>query len=472
MITLRDYQETGVNAIRVAFRTYDSVLYVAPTGAGKTVIFSYIAANVVLKKKRVLILTHRRNLRKQASGELHNFGISHGIIAAGMPLSKAPVQVGTIQSVSNRMNLIGKFDLIIVDEAHHAVSVTWKQVLRSFLSTGAKVLGVTATPYRGDGAGLGEMFEHLVPGPQPAELIDMGHLCEYRLFAPPQLVRMEGANRRGGDYNWKDQATYDRVDKPAIYGDVIKHYQKIAGGKRAIVFAVSVAHAKQFAYEFNSYGIPAEAIFGSMTEDQIDAVVKRFESGVTLVLLSCDLVTEGFNCPAAEVGILCRPTMSRALYRQMIGRILRLARGKRFAILIDHVGNVRMHGFPDDYDHYSLLGEEKEKRGGNGERETPVSTCVRCYASFRPAAKCPNCGFEQETRGRQIREIEGELVEYTREAEKLTKEEEEKRARTEFQLIAIGRRRGYQYPESWAKAKLREREAKLERERASQHDSH
>lgn len=468
MIVLRDYQAAGVNEIRKEFRKHSSVLYVAPTGAGKTVVFSFIAYNVVQKKKRVLILTHRKNLRGQASGELHNFGISHGIIAAGMPLSKAPVQVGTIQSVANRMNLLGQFDLVIVDEAHHAISKTWKQVLTVFLSTGAKVLGVTATPYRGDGAGLGEFFESLVPGPQPAELIEMGHLCQYRLFAPPQLISMEGITRKGSDFNWKDKETYNRVDKPAIYGDVIKHYARIAGGKRAIVFAVSVEHAKQFAYEFNSQGIPSEAMHGGMSESQIDGVVKRLEAGITLVSPSCDLVTEGFNCPAIEVGILARPTMSRSLYRQMIGRILRLAKGKTMATIIDHVGNVRMHGYPDDYDHYSLLGEERAKRGASSAREIAVSTCIRCYASFRPAPKCPNCGAEIETKGREIREVDGELVEITREAEKLTKKEEEKLARTEFQLIAIARRRGYQYPESWAKAKIREREMKLERERISQ----
>ncbi len=279
---------------------------------------------------------------------------------------------------------------------------------------------------------------------------------------------MEGISRKGSDFNWKDKETYNRVDKPAIYGSVIEHYARITRGLRAIVFAVSVEHAKQFAYEFNSGGIASEAIYGAMTDDQIDSATRRFEDGVSHVLTSCDLVTEGFNCPAAEVGILARPTMSRALYRQMIGRILRPSPGKSVATIIDHVGNVRMHGYPDDYDHYSLIGEEKAKRGGSSEREIPVSTCIRCYASFRPSPKCPNCGAEIETKGREIREVEGELIEITRDAEKVTKKQEEERARTEYQLIAIARRRGYQYPESWAKAKLRERDERLERERAGQ----
>lgn len=460
MITLRDYQQQGVAEIRAEFRkpNVNSVLYVAPTGAGKTVLFSYVAKSVTMLGNRVLVLVHRKELRKQASGEFLNFAVPHGIIANGMPVSKANVQVATIQGIARKIHLLGKFDLVVVDEAHHSVSKSWVEVLGHLVARGSKVLGVTATPYRGDGTGLGEFYDVLVPGPQPAELIEMGHLSPFKVYAPPTVLDLKGLRKSGDDYNRGELE--ERVDKPTITGDIVGHYLKLAKGKRAICFTVSIKHAQHLAAEFNRRGVTAEAIDGTMSDEQRDAIIGRFERGDTLILLSCDLVSEGFNCPAAEVGILGRPSLSRALVRQQIGRILRLSPGKEEAIIIDHVGNIAMHGFPDDPDIYSLMGKEKSKGGGTGGGGVTVSVCKKCFASFRPAPKCPNCGAEIETNGREIQEVAGELVEVDRVAQQKKRRIEEARAETLDELIALGTARGYQYPEAWAKHKIRAREAK------------
>ena len=206
-MNLRSYQQQLITDIRLQYQLGKrSVLAVLPTGGGKTVCFSYIAQAAARKGNRVCILVHRQELLDQASRSLSGMGVQHGIIAAkrGMDLSHA-VQVGSVQTVARRLHLLPRdfFQLLIVDEAHHTTAGTWAKTLAHFHA--AKLLGVTATPIRGDGRGLGEHYQAMVQGPSAAWLTDNGFLAPAKVLAPPGFSSA-GLRKRMGDFDMS-QAT-------------------------------------------------------------------------------------------------------------------------------------------------------------------------------------------------------------------------------------------------------------------------
>ncbi len=265
MLSLRPYQQKMVDEIRLQYQLgKKSVLGVLSTGGGKTCIFSYIAQSAAKKGNRVCILVHRAELLDQASKALTAMGVSHGRIAAGrsMDLSHA-VQVASVQTLARRLHkLPGEFfQLLVVDEAHHTNAGQWASVLQHFHK--AHVLGVTATPCRGDGRGLGDHYETMVQGPSAAWLTDNGYLASARVLAPPGF-NTTGLRKRMGDFDTKEAE--ERVG--TIMGDCCSHYRKHLSGQTAIAFCCSVAHAEAVASLFLSQGIAAASIDGTMTTDQ------------------------------------------------------------------------------------------------------------------------------------------------------------------------------------------------------------
>lgn len=405
MMVLRPRQESLIQAIRGAFRTHRSVLAVAPTGFGKTVVFSYMASAVQYKGKRVYIVVHRDELVDQVSRTLEAFGVEHGFIAAGRAAAPKPVMVCSVFTLANRLDYHHAPDLLIIDEAHHASSgSTWGRVLRHWPA--AYTLGVTATPIRLDGRDLSGSFSHMIDGPTVASLIHDGSLSGYRLFTPPVVLGQ--LRMRMGDYVKSDLAA--AVDKPSITGDAVAHYAKLAPGKRAVVFCVSLQHAEHVRDDFRSAGFTAERIDGGMERADRKTLVKRFTAGAVQVLTSCDLISEGFDLPAIEVAILLRPTASLGLYLQQVGRALRVHPGKGKALILDHAGNAGRHGLPDD-DHQWQLGDDQ----GKAKRKKPITsvrTCGRCYAAAKPGTMvCVECGFEWPVESREVLTVKGELHE-------------------------------------------------------------
>jgi DNA repair protein RadD len=445
---LRDYQQRAIDDLRAAYRHGSRApLLVLSTGAGKTICFAAITARAAARGRQVLILVHRRELIQQASSKLASAGVPHGIIAAGFPASDQPVQVASVQTLARRLaSMAWSPHLIVVDEAHHAVAGTWSSVLSHWPD--AFRLGVTATPVRQDGRGLGAVFDQLVLGPSVADLIQRGFLAPSRVYAPAIIADLSGLKVRAGDYSPEQAA--DRMNRPTVTGDAIAHYLRLCNQKRAIAFCCSAQHADSVAAEFNRSGVPAATLLGTTPADQRDQLVRQFAAGTISVLVTVDVVSEGFDCPAAEAAILLRPTQSLGLYLQQVGRVLRPAPDKPHALILDHVGNVHRHGWPDDPRDWTLA--DRERRAGSAGQAAPtVRTCSQCFAAFKPAPICPCCGAECAPQNpRQLRQVEGDLKELKRE-EVRQRTSERKQARTLQDLIHVGQARGMKNPVGWAR---------------------
>jgi DNA repair protein RadD len=455
-LTLRPYQATLIERTRANFLVGKrSQLLVLPTGGGKTVCFSYMAGRAVEKNLRVWILAHRVELLDQISKTLRQFGVPHGVVAPGyLGDRRQPVQVASVFTLARRLDRYDAPDLIIVDEAHHAITEsTWGRVITAFPN--AKLLGVTATPIRLSGEGLGDLFQSMVVGPTMRDLIEQGALSPYRLFAPAG-VDLSGVHSRMGDFVRGELAA--AVDKPKITGSAVEHYKKLAAGRRAVAFCVSVEHAVHVAEQFRAAGISAQAIDGGMDRGLRASVLAEFSAGRIQVLASCDLISEGFDVPAIEAAILLRPTQSLGLYLQQVGRALRTFPGKDEAIILDHAGNVKRHGLPDEERVWSLEGAPKKK--GAQKSEVPVKTCGACFATVHSAATHCSCGFEFPVQRREVEHVEGELQEIDLATAVRQRRQEQGRAQTEADLVAIGRSRGMKRPELWARHVLRARAAK------------
>lgn len=465
-LQLRGYQEDGEKELRDAFRQgYKAPLYALPTGGGKTVIYANIAEKAGEKGNRVMILSHRKELVGQTSKALSNLGVRHSIIAPNDTVHSirqhqmrenghsqidqlAPLRDASIQTLVNRLERETEPDLIIIDEAHHAVAGQWAKVIEAFPN--ARLLGVTATPHRLDGKGLGAdaggPFDLLVEGPTIDQLIQWGYLCRPAVYAPPMQADLEGVKKRGGDYARGEAA--EAMDKPRIIGDAVQHYERICPGDPAIAFCTSVQHAEHVAERFRQAGYRWQCVDGNMSAQARDRAIRGLGDGTLHGISSCEIVNEGTDVPIVKVAILLRPTQSLSLYLQQVGRVLRPYPGKDRAVILDHVDNVRRHGLPDQDREWSLQGEKGTGKGGKGSKAPPpppVQTCPQCYAAHEPAPKCPACGFQYPgAQGPQ--EVEGELTEITPEQAEAMKREKRKevaKAASLEDLKAIEKTRGY-----------------------------
>jgi superfamily II DNA or RNA helicase len=472
VIQLRQYQQSLIADIGAAYRRgAKSVLGVAPTASGKTVMFSYIAQGLQRRGKRAVILVHRQELVEQTHRMLQKFDVPHGIIQSqrGMDLSH-PIHVASIQTLARRLSIVPTPDLLIMDEAHHATSTTWTKVLHHYPT--ARVLGVTATPERLDGKGLCQHFEQLVLGPSVTDLIQQGYLSRPVYYAPPG-IDMQGAGIRAGDF--KREEAESRADKPTITGDAITHYRNLCNGKPSIAFCVSVRHAEHVAAGFREAGFRASVIEGSLSDADRRERIRDLGNGRLHVLTSCEILGEGVDIPVVEAAILLRPTASLALHLQQIGRVLRVCPGKEHSIILDHAGNTSRHGLAEDHREWSLLGAAERKRREAELKTVKYRQCPKCYAVHAPLPVCPECGWEYILKPREVEQVDGELVSIggwqqctgcghahsDRDAScpkcglvtdpSRAKRKEQGRAQTMQELIALGRRRGYKNPYMWAK---------------------
>lgn len=442
---LRPYQQKDLDKLRTAYREGKRApLFVGPTGYGKTVLFATICKNRVERGGRPMILCHRAELVDQIVRALTACGITPGVIAAGVAPSDSPVQVASVQTLINRLGSVQAPDLIVVDEAHHAtLTSTWGRIL-SFWPTALR-LGVTATPVRLSGEGLDDIFDSMVIGPSTQDLINDGYLTPVRVFAP-RSPDLSSVSMRGGDFALDQLAT--AMSSNAVVGDAVDHYRRHGNGRRAIVFCVSVAHALAVAQRFAAEGYRSQSIDGSLKKAERAQRIKQFTTGEISVLTSCNLVSEGFDLPAIELGISLRPTQSLGLWLQQVGRVLRPAEGKSEAIILDHAGNTLRHGLPTETRKWSLKGRKRKVKKSKVQEANAVRVCQSCYAANPfTATTCKECGKDFPVQQRKQKEIDGELEEVTasRPAGK-----RHNPAATLNDLIALGTARGYQQPRAWA----------------------
>jgi len=424
MIVLRDYQSQAIERARgMAAGGTRAICLVCPTGGGKTAIGAEIARLAVDRNRRVLWLAHRTELVDQAADALERAGLRVGVTAptsARRPQIYAPVQVASLATLARRGDRPAA-DLLVFDECHHAAAGTYASILESYPS--AHVIGLTATPERGDGRGLGDAFRGLLVVARVRELVDAGHLVDCDLVAPSTQLR-------------PGQIAQRPVDA----------YRQHAAGRSAIVFAVSIEHAAKIAAEFRECGLRAQVVDANTGAADRASAIAEFRAGRLPVLVNCMVLTEGFDAPVASACILARGCGTAGLYLQMAGRILRPHPGKGNAVLIDLRGVSHTHGHPCDDRQYSLAG-----RGIRRDVDGPAvdqSYCRVCGAPVAPGSACEECGTAARVMSPLV--VTGEpLVRYARMRSKPAEEQRAIFGRWQAEGAAKGYRPG------WARAKAK-----------------
>ena len=454
--SLRPYQHDAVDRVRLAFMAGPrSVLFVLPTGGGKTVVFSHIAQQAAARGNRIAVLVHRVELLEQASRSLAALGVEHGLIASGRSMNlRAPVQVASVSTLARRLALLPPdfFQLLVIDEAHHSNAGTWSKVIGHFRS--AHLLGVTATPVRSDGRGLGEFYSELVLGPSPAWLSAEGYLAPARVYAPPIGFSAQGLRRRMGDFDLRQAA--GALGGSRILGDAVSHYQRHLKGGTAIAFCCSIAHAQAVAEAFSEHGIKAASIDGTQDAETRRQLLEALGAGELKVLTSCNLIGEGVDVPSVGGCILLRPTQSEALHLQMIGRCLRPQAGKE-AVILDHVGNLERLGHHLEERHWSLQGSQRRER----QTAAAIKVCPQCFCTTtRRVSECPECGHLFRPQRQKPAVVAGSLQEISQEQLKVRRKQEQGEAHSMEQLIALGQRRGMKNPRGWARHVLAARQTR------------
>jgi len=432
MIVLRPYQTDAIERVRACLQDGKRrVMLCAPTGSGKTVIASHVIASALDRGSRVLMVAHRRELVRQPFAKLLRYGINPdgvGVIMAGVkpptggtlgPVEAgasdsvlwaayarqrppAPIQIASIDTLRNRQK--PPADLIIIDEAHRSLAKSYTTLLEHYPE--AVVLGLTATPSRGDRRGLSEVYEELVVVASYRELAEQGYLVEPRVWTVERLPDLEGIKSKGGDYDLEQLA--ERCDRDELVGDLVEHYAQHGGGAPALAFATSVAHSKRIAARFAAAGYRAAHVDGTTPVEERDRIFEALSTGELQVVSNCDVASEGMDIPAVKCVISARPTKSLRVFLQQAGRGSRPHNGHEFVVL-DHAGNAVAHGLPQDDREWSLEGRKARPGGG----APPCWTCEVCFAvNPLSALVCPECGAERPERvRREIAERAGRLVE-------------------------------------------------------------
>lgn len=432
-ITLFPFQQNMVSRCYDAWqRSKRNILAVAPTGSGKTTIFSHIIQHY---QGATAAIAHRRELVSQISLALAANGVRHAIGAPNdvrrdiiaLHIDRfghhyhdghsrcRVVGIDTLLNADTKDPWFKQVGLWVMDEGHHVLRENkWGRGVGLFPE--AFGLLVTATPIRADGKGLGRhaagVVDEMIIGPTQRELIKAGYLSEYKVYCPPSDIQLHqvpvGAS---GDYSQQPlRAAVNASTR--IVGDVVKHYLRLARGKLGVTFAVDVVAAQKLAQAYRDAGVPAEVVTAETPGVLRANILRRFERREILQLVNVDLFGEGFDLPAIEVVSMARPTKSLALYIQQFGRALRIMKGKLYAIIIDHVGNVREHGLPDIPRLWSLDNRPRQSRNAAPDA-IPLTVCLNCMQPYERIHRvCPYCGFYPEPAGRTSpKQVDGDLAE-------------------------------------------------------------
>lgn len=438
-MTPRDYQIELIEKSRAIARSgIRRLLLVLPTGGGKTVVAAQIINGAVARGSRVLFLAHRQELIQQTSEKLDILGVDHGIIQADHWRRRPalPVQVASVPTLVNR-ELHVEPNLVFIDESHRARASSYQTIVDRYPQ--AFVIGLTATPVRSDGKGLGNLFQQLISGPSVAELTERGYLVPTRVFAP-SVPDLKGVRITAGDYN--KQGIQRAMDKPKITGDIVAHWNRLADNRITVLFAAGIDHSVHLRDAFREAGVDAEHLDGTTDKDTRRRLLADLAAGRIRVLCSVGVLTEGWDCPPVSCAIIARPTASTGLYLQMAGRILRPAPGKTDALLLDHAGCTIAHGLVDEDREWSLEFDRPLKPKPAIDLSLP-NVCPDCYRVAKPGTRVCECGYEFFVSDRGNPDVvDGELVEVKRRA-KWGRIPEEMRKLMYLRWVDEGAQRGY-----------------------------
>lgn len=442
LANLRDYQLRAIEAAREeARRGIKRIVVNSPTGSGKTVIAEAIIRSALARGRRVAFIANRIDLVRQTSRRMA--GIPHGIIQ-GQNTNRVneALVICSIQTVARRG--IPDVDLIVIDEAHAVPgSKDYRKLLADY--NNLPVLGLTATPFsRGmgmyDTAIGGPIFESMVVASTIRELIDAGFLVDCDIYAPsePDLTGVKMQRNAYGEMDYAESALGEAVDKPALIGDIVAHWFRLADGKPTVIFATNIQHSKHIVEQFQAAGVSAEHIDCYTDDDERNAIMQRVLDGKTTVISNVGILCEGWDFPACSVMILARPTRSLIRWIQMVGRILRPFPGKEVGIVLDHSGSTVHLGYPTDDLPLELCDGTKQASEKRQQAEAKPKQCSKCKFVKPPKVHvCPKCGFKPEKQV-EIAHADGELEKVKR--EKFTAMDKQS---LYSQLLAIRAERGY-----------------------------
>ena len=440
---LRDYQEDIFQKSIQAFKDgAKGILCVLPCRSGK----SYIMARMIRGARgNVLVLAHRHTLIQQHKDLLEGLGVF--------------TEKVRVESVFTEASRLGKYapsdvDLIIIDEAHLSEAASYRKVCEYY---GCRRVLFTATPARLDGKPL-TLADTLITGITAEELIRRGAISRYDYYAPDLNLDTERVDLVAGDYH--NGKLTDLMCQAAIFGDVIKYYQKLGDNRQAIAYCVSVRHSNETAQRFNENGIPAVSIDGSMPQQERDEKMDLFRSGAVQILCNCNLISEGVTLPNASVALLLRPTCSLPLFIQQACRVLTPVEGKK-AVVIDFVNNVQKHGLPTESHTWSLTQSVPKRKQFREDGSFIIRQCEFCFRCFQ-GKRCPYCGKEHVPKGRELREMRDVELRHIEEIQKEEQEMKKRQARLEVgtartmaDLWKIQKERGYAPGWVWQMAKVK-----------------
>lgn len=408
--SLRPYQAQSIEALRAGFRDgHRRQVLLLPTGAGKTTVAAKII-EATLKAgpatpNAVLFQAHRTELIDQCSERLDQNGLkAHGVIMAGHPRRRphAPIQIASVDTLANRKPLDPPPRLIVADECHRVLGARQLRIVTE-LYPEAFVIGLTATPWRLDGRGLGmtpkggepTLFTRMVAGATYADLIASGYILDPLICCPwsPDLSAV-GVNS-DGEFD-ADQIA-DLVDQPQTIRDIVESWLERSGRARTVAFAASIEHSHHLVKAFQAAGVRAAHVDGETDPTERRETLAKLARHEIDVVSNFNVLGEGWDCPAVEVCILGRPTASLSLYMQCVGRVLRPSAGKSRALVLDYAGAVMRHGWPTADRNWTLDDRPKRKKSDVDPDEEPmVSQCPQCLfarPSFMGSKPCAQCGY-------------------------------------------------------------------------------